>query len=118
MTQATSPRLTALLAFLAGAAAGAVVVALTTPKSGPQLRSDLAGLGPRLKTKADHLALRGTRALEAFKAEIEDPHPETGQDLRGQAAGVWQDAKVRAEALAREAGEAAAAILADGVSQT
>lgn len=31
-----------LTAFLAGAALGAVVVALTTPKTGEQLREDLA----------------------------------------------------------------------------
>ena len=33
-----------LMFFLLGAAAGAVVVALTTPKSGPDLRGDIKDL--------------------------------------------------------------------------
>ena len=38
-TETSSPAVgPILLAFLAGAAAGAVLVALTTPKSGPDLR--------------------------------------------------------------------------------
>lgn len=40
---------TSLLVFLAGAAVGAAVVALTTPKTGPELRGDLKGLGNRIK---------------------------------------------------------------------
>lgn len=40
-----------LVAFLAGAAIGAVTVALTTPKSGPQLREDLASGLDRLRRK-------------------------------------------------------------------
>lgn len=43
---------TSLLLFLLGAAAGAVVVALTTPKSGPDLRSDIKDLAGRLRRKA------------------------------------------------------------------
>ena len=42
---------TNLLLFLLGAAAGAVVVALTTPKSGPDLRADIKDLTGRLKRK-------------------------------------------------------------------
>ena len=42
---------TNLMLFLLGAAAGAVVVALTTPKSGPELRGDIKGLSRRLKRK-------------------------------------------------------------------
>jgi gas vesicle protein len=43
---------TNLLVFLLGAAAGAVLVALTTPKSGTDLRADIKGLAGRLKRKA------------------------------------------------------------------
>jgi gas vesicle protein len=43
---------TNLLMFLLGAAAGAVVVALVTPKSGPELRADVKDLAVRLKRKA------------------------------------------------------------------
>ena len=42
---------TSLLVFLAGAAVGAAVVALTTPKTGPELRGDLKGLGHRIKDR-------------------------------------------------------------------
>jgi gas vesicle protein len=42
---------THLLLFLLGAAAGAVVVALTTPKSGPELRGEIKGLSRRLRRK-------------------------------------------------------------------
>lgn len=43
---------TSLLIFLAGAAVGAAVVALTTPKSGPELRADLRDLGGKLRDRA------------------------------------------------------------------
>ena len=43
---------TNILLFLLGAAAGAVVVALTTPKRGPDLRADLRDLSRRLKDRA------------------------------------------------------------------
>jgi len=44
-----------LLTFLAGAAVGAVVVALTTPKSGPELRGDLKNAACRAKRRAEDL---------------------------------------------------------------
>lgn len=42
---------TSLLIFLAGAAVGAAVVALTTPKTGPEVRADLKDLGSRVKDR-------------------------------------------------------------------
>lgn len=44
-----------LLIFLAGAAVGAAVVALTTPKTGPELRGDLKDMGGRLKDQVTRL---------------------------------------------------------------
>jgi gas vesicle protein len=41
-----------LLFFLLGAAVGAAVVALITPKSGPELRADLKDFGTHLRDKA------------------------------------------------------------------
>ena len=41
-----------VLTFIAGAALGAVVMALTTPKSGPELRGDLKDLAYRAKRRA------------------------------------------------------------------
>lgn len=40
---------TVLTAFLAGAAVGAIIVALTTPKRGEELREDLADLLDRFR---------------------------------------------------------------------
>lgn len=42
-----------LTAFLAGAALGAIVVALTTPKTGEQLREDLADFVDGLRGAED-----------------------------------------------------------------
>ena len=42
---------TSLLIFLAGAAVGAAVVALTTPKTGEELRGDLKEMGGKLKDR-------------------------------------------------------------------
>lgn len=42
---------TSLLLFLAGAAVGAAVVALTTPKTGPELRGDLRDLGGKVRDR-------------------------------------------------------------------
>jgi gas vesicle protein len=44
---------TLLTVFLAGAALGAVVVALTTPKRGEELREDLADLLERLRDRLE-----------------------------------------------------------------
>jgi hypothetical protein len=40
-----------LVIFLAGAAAGAAILALTTPKTGPEVRKDLNALGAKLKDR-------------------------------------------------------------------
>lgn len=99
MSNDSSSRNTTLLAFFAGAAVGALAVALTTPKSGAQAREDLAGLGRRIKDKVGHFSQRGTRAWEGLQEPAKDPHPASGQDLRGQAAGAYQDIKDGAERL-------------------
>jgi gas vesicle protein len=44
---------TLLTAFLAGAAIGAVVVALTTPKRGDELREELVDLLERLRSRLE-----------------------------------------------------------------
>ena len=46
---------TNLILFLVGVAAGALLVALTTPKSGPDLRADLKEKAARLKRKAQEV---------------------------------------------------------------
>lgn len=56
MSHQDSPIAPMLLTFLAGAAVGAVVMALTTPKTGPQLRRDMRSLANRVKRRADDVA--------------------------------------------------------------
>jgi len=60
---------TSLVIFLAGAAVGAAVVALLTPKSGPELRADLRDLGGKVKDRVAHL--RGECGSDKPSAEAE-----------------------------------------------
>ena len=46
---------TPLLVFLAGAAVGATVVALTTPKTGLELRGNIKDLGHKVKDRISRL---------------------------------------------------------------
>ncbi|WP_257304834.1 YtxH domain-containing protein [Geothrix campi] len=79
-----------LLTFLAGAAVGAVVVALTTPKTGPELRGDLKDLANRAKRRTGELAddaseawdgLKGRTALAA--SDLKRGVTDAANDLRG-----------------------------------
>lgn len=56
-----------LWSFLAGAAVGAIVVALTTPKSGPELRGDLKDLARRAKRKVGDLTEDALGSLDELK---------------------------------------------------
>jgi gas vesicle protein len=56
-----------LLTFVAGVAVGAVIAALLTPKSGPELRGDLKGAAARAKRKAADLARDAAVALDDLK---------------------------------------------------
>ena len=51
MSDSSDTAASGLLLFLLGAAVGAVVVALTTPKSGPELRSDLKDMSGKVKER-------------------------------------------------------------------
>jgi len=85
-----SPLGSMLLTFLAGAAVGAVAVALTTPKSGPQLRGDLKHLARRAKDKAGALATDATEAWDELKVrttlaagDLKRGMTDAASDLRG-----------------------------------
>ncbi len=56
MSHKDAPIAPMLLTFLAGAAVGAVVMALTTPKTGSQLRRDMRVLANRVKRRAGDVA--------------------------------------------------------------
>jgi gas vesicle protein len=58
---------TILLAFLAGAAVGAVVTALATPKTGPEVRGDLKDAVARARHKATDLAKDASVVLDDLK---------------------------------------------------
>ncbi|WP_005033059.1 YtxH domain-containing protein [Holophaga foetida] len=64
---------TSLVIFLAGAAVGAAVVALLNPKSGPELRADLRGLGEKVKDRVARF--RG----ECCSGEAEHEAPGKGE---------------------------------------
>lgn len=79
-----------MLTFLAGAAFGAVVAALTTPKSGAELRGDLKDFGGKAKRKAGDLAndawevwedMKGRTSLAA--ADLKRGMADAANDLRG-----------------------------------
>jgi len=65
-----------LLFFLLGAAVGAVVVALVTPKSGPDLRAEIGDLTDKLKRKAKEMGI----ALSSVCASGDEPEPEEPGD--------------------------------------
>ncbi|WP_306590471.1 YtxH domain-containing protein [Geothrix sp. 21YS21S-4] len=79
----------AILAFFAGAAVGAVVVALTTPRTGPEFRGDLKDLTRRAKRKAAQLA---DHASEAWN-EVAGRTAQAGSDLKQGAADAAKDLK-------------------------
>ncbi len=56
---------TSLVVFLAGAAVGAAIVALTTPKTGAELRGDLKDLGNRAKDRLARLRSHQSEQPEA-----------------------------------------------------
>jgi gas vesicle protein len=81
---------TMLLTFLAGAAAGAVVVALATRKTGPQLRQDIRHLIRRANLKAGGLAEDAAEAWGGVKdrtamaaADLKRGITDAANDLRG-----------------------------------
>lgn len=79
MNQESSPSLgPSLLIFLAGAAIGAVVVALVTPKSGHGMRMEMKRLACRAKRSASDLA---NDADDAW-SEVKDRSSLAAHDLK------------------------------------
>ena len=79
-----------LVTFLAGAAVGAVIVALTTPKTGPQLRMDLKDVARRAKGRAGELATDASEVWGEMKgrttqaaADLKRGVAEAAKDFRG-----------------------------------
>lgn len=83
MSQSNHPSaLPSLITFLVGAAIGAVVVALTTPKSGAHLRNTLRNLARRGKAGArgavDGFRGTGKRSKRTYVWHVPDP----GHDIQ------------------------------------
>jgi gas vesicle protein len=66
MNHADSPSnpSTVILAFLAGAATGATLLALAAPRAGTDLREGLEHLGSRIRRKAGQVADKAEEAWE------------------------------------------------------
>ena len=86
----SSPLGNLMLAFLAGAAVGAVAVALTTRRTGPQFRGDIKDFARRAKRKADLLAEGASEAWDGLKertvlaaGDLKRGVTEAAHDLRG-----------------------------------
>ena len=58
-----------LTLFIAGAAIGGLLVALNTPKTGPELREELKGLGRKARNKAEDLAEDAEGAWDKLKGK-------------------------------------------------
>jgi len=89
-TTTSSSAVPMMLTFLAGATAGAILVALTTPKTGPELRGDIKDLARRAKREAGNLAdaagmawdgMRDRTALAA--SDLKRGMTDAANDLRG-----------------------------------
>lgn len=79
-----------LITFLVGAALGAVVVALTTPKSSPRLRRDLKGPANRGRVRGHRVARellrpdpQPRRTYVWYTPDAKGGHPISVNDLPG-----------------------------------
>jgi gas vesicle protein len=71
----------ALMLFVAGAAVGGLLVALNTPRTGPELREDLKGMGRRAKGKAEGLTEDAEGAWERLKGKAGEAGEAVKQEL-------------------------------------
>ncbi|WP_306591125.1 YtxH domain-containing protein [Geothrix sp. 21YS21S-4] len=85
MSHEMSPRSTAVLTFLGGAAIGAILVALTTPKRGSELCDDLRSLGRRLRGKASALLDEAEDTWDDLKDEAVDEVKSASRKVRSKA---------------------------------
>ncbi|MGA2083760.1 MAG: YtxH domain-containing protein [Holophaga sp.] len=72
---------TSLMLFVAGAAIGGLLVALNTPKTGPELREDIRDLGRRARRKAEGLAEDAEGAWDRVRGKA----GEAGEALKEEA---------------------------------
>jgi len=99
----------ALFAFLAGLATGGIVVALTTPRSGPELRRDITRQGRRLKGRIADLLDRGEACVEDYADELRS----TGKDLGDRASNAMEDVRDTASRVGGDVGRGAERVSKD-----
>lgn len=80
-----------LLTFLAGAAVGGVVVALTTPKRGSDLRKDLSRFAGKAKDHVHDWADSASGAVEGMTATGQGSGK--AEEMAGKAQDAWKDVK-------------------------
>ncbi|MDR3671323.1 MAG: YtxH domain-containing protein [Holophaga sp.] len=85
-----------LLTFVAGVAVGAVIAALVTPKSGPELREDLKDAAARAKRKAADVAREAAEALDDLKERGRLAATDLKRGLADSVAHLKQPARERA----------------------
>jgi gas vesicle protein len=71
----------ALVLFAAGAAIGGLLVALNTPKSGPELREDIKGLARRARKKAGDLAEDAEGAWDRMRGKTQEAGEAVKQEV-------------------------------------
>ena len=77
---------TSLMLFVAGAAIGGLLVALNTPKTGPELREDIRDLGRKARRKAENLAGDAEGAWGRLRGQA----GEAGEELKEEAKALGQ----------------------------
>ena len=86
-----------LLTFLAGAALGGIVVALTTPKRGSDLRMDITRLGGKAKNQIDDWVDSASGAVEGLRANWKENGETALKEKAGEVAvkaeDAWKDVK-------------------------
>lgn len=92
----------ALFAFLAGLATGGIIVALTTPRSGPELRRDMARQGRRLRGRLNEMLDRGEDYLDACAEDLGDRAGKAAEDARDAASRVGRDLSRGAERVGQD----------------
>jgi hypothetical protein len=72
-----------LMLFLAGAAIGGLLVALNTPKTGPEFREDLQAMGRKARKKAGDLAGDAEGAWDRLKGKAGEAGAAAKEEVRG-----------------------------------
>jgi gas vesicle protein len=100
------------LGLLLGAAAGAIVAMLTTPKRGDEMRHELG-------TKADELATKARDEwVPLFQNETTNGHTDAASNAIGDASSNLEEAAAEAGAASGEAAEQAATDTAEAINES